>query len=75
MQRRLRLLDQSERCVAEGFQASDGRIVVLALGVTMTPGTYRTIEKALEDWGRVSVEWLDGAEEVAANSDARSVVK
>lgn len=76
--RRFRLADHNERPIAEGFQHSDGRVVVLANiianEITMSANVYRTVDKMRADWVTASLEWLDGAEEVAANSDALTVV-
>lgn len=60
--RLFRLIDVEGTTVGEGFEASDGRVVALALGVHMSAVVYRSEGKMLEDWGRVRVERVGESE-------------
>ena len=55
--RRFQLLDDG--VTAEGFQASDGRCVVLSMRVVTHPVLYPRVEKMVEDWRSATLQWLD----------------
>lgn len=60
MTRCFRLLDDG--VTAEGFQASDGRCVVLSVRVVTSPVVYANLEKVVDDWRSATLQWVDAAE-------------
>lgn len=58
--RRFRLLDDG--VTAEGFQATDGRCVVLSVRVVTNPVVYASLEKVVDDWRSATLQWVDAAE-------------
>ena len=60
--RRLRFRDKTDQnvgIVAEGLLLSDGRVIVQATRVQMSPILYRSIEDTGYDWRGAELEWID----------------
>lgn len=67
--RRLRFQDRSEESVgvvAEGFQLTDGRVVVQSTRVQMSPVLYKSAEEAAYDWRSAELEWIDSEVEAVS---------
>jgi hypothetical protein len=65
--RRFCFQDRSEGIgiVAEGLQLTDGRVVVQATRVQVSPVLYRRMDDAVYDWRSAELEWIDPEAAVA----------